>query len=59
MSDLNIHASPEFLNELDWQLRRLSLFIEALEGLAASQRDLHKVLSTLLEEAQANKFECW
>ncbi len=51
MSNLNIHASPEFLNELDWQLRRLFLLIEVLEGLAASQRDLHGALSLLLREA--------
>jgi len=25
MANLSIHASPQFLNELDWQLRRLSL----------------------------------
>ncbi|MBA3813184.1 MAG: hypothetical protein H0X26_01625 [Alphaproteobacteria bacterium] len=51
MANLNIHASPEFLNELDWQLRRLSLLIESLEGLTVSMRDLHGVLSLLLREA--------
>ncbi|MBA3814251.1 MAG: hypothetical protein H0X26_07155 [Alphaproteobacteria bacterium] len=51
MDNLFIHASPEFLNQLDWQLRRLSLLIEVLEGLAASQRDLHGALSMLLRAA--------
>ena len=59
MSDFTIHASPEFLNELDWQLRRLSLLIEEQQGLAISLRDLHCVLSRLLHEARASKFECW
>lgn len=53
MSDLNIHPSPEFLNELDWQSRRLSLLIETMEGLVVSIRDLHKVLSTLLKNERA------
>ncbi|MBA3813151.1 MAG: hypothetical protein H0X26_01455 [Alphaproteobacteria bacterium] len=56
MSDLNIHASPEFLNELDWQLRRLALLIEVLEGLSVSMGDLHAVLSVLLTEARTNEF---
>ncbi|MBA3813556.1 MAG: hypothetical protein H0X26_03560 [Alphaproteobacteria bacterium] len=51
MANLNIHASPEFLNELDWHLRRLSLLIESLEGLAFSLRDLQEVLSLLAREA--------
>lgn len=51
----NIHASPEFLNQLDWQLQRLSLLIEMLEGLAVSARDLHWVLSTLAREAQRRR----
>jgi len=55
MADLNIHASPEFLNELDWQLRRLSLLIESLEHLAISTRDLQTVLGTLLREARINR----
>jgi hypothetical protein len=44
MSDLNIHASPEFLNQLDWQLERLSILIEQQEGLAISLRNLEEVL---------------
>ncbi len=55
MSDLNIHASPEFLNRLDWQLRRLLLLIEVVEGNAVSLRDLYGALNTLLEEAQIKK----
>ena len=55
MANLNIHASPEFLNELDWQLRRLSLLIESLEHLAISTRDLQTVLSVLLREARINR----
>ena len=51
MANLNIHASPEFLNQLDWEVRRLSLLIETLEGLSISLRDLHEVLSYLLREA--------
>jgi hypothetical protein len=53
MADLNIHAPPEFLNEFEWQLRRLSLSIEVLESLAVSTRDLHKALSILLKEAKS------
>ena len=55
MANLYIHASPEFLNQLDWQLRRLSLLIESLEGLAISLRDLDEVLSLLLREARLNR----
>ncbi len=55
MSDLNIHASPEFLNTLDWQLRRLLLLIEAVEGNAVSLKDLHGALSTLLQEARSRQ----
>lgn len=55
MADLNIHASPEFLNQLDWQLRRLSLFIEMLEGLAVSMGDLYEVLDTLAREAEMRR----
>ena len=63
MANLNIHASPEFLNQLNWQplvpdlIRdpRLSILIEMLEGLAISTRDLHWVLSTLSREAQMNR----
>ncbi len=55
MSDLTIHASPEFLNRLDWQLRRLLLLIEVVEGNAVSLRDLHGALNTLTEEAQSEK----
>jgi hypothetical protein len=52
MSDHTIHASPEFLNDLDWQLRRLSLLIESLEHLAVSIRDLHDVVSILMQQAR-------
>lgn len=55
MAYVNIHASPEFLNQLDWQLQRLSIFIEMLEGLSISARDLHWVLSTLAREAQMRR----
>jgi hypothetical protein len=56
MDNLTIHASPEFLNELDWQLRRLSLLIESLEHLAVSTRDLvQRVLSHLLREARKQR----
>lgn len=55
MANLNIHASPEFLNELDWQLRRLSLLIETLGGLSVSLGDLHEVLSLMLREARINR----
>lgn len=63
MANLSIHASPEFLNELDWQPlvpdlirdQRLSLLIETLEGLTVSTRDLHSVLSILLREARMSR----
>ena len=55
MSNFNIHASPEFLNRLDWQLRRLLLLIEVIEGNAVSLRDFHGALNTLLKEAQIEK----
>lgn len=55
MADLNLHASPEFLNQLDWQLRRLALFIEMLEGLSVSMGDLHEVLDTLTREAEMRR----
>lgn len=50
-----IHASPEFLNRLDWQLRRLLLLIEVVEGNAVSLGELHEALHSLLEEAQSKK----
>ena len=50
MADLNLHASSEFLNRLDWQLRRLSLYREILEDLTVSLRDLHEVLEALAHE---------
>jgi hypothetical protein len=55
MSNSTIHASPEFLNTLDWQLRRLLLLIEVVEGNAVSLRDLYGTLGTLLMEAQVKK----
>lgn len=55
MSDVTIHASPEFLNRLDWQLQRLLLLIEVVEGNAVSLGELHETLHTLLEEAQGKK----
>ena len=51
MANLNIHASPEFLNRLDWELRRLSILIEVLEGFTESTRDLHETLDLLMREA--------
>ncbi|MBA3814033.1 MAG: hypothetical protein H0X26_06040 [Alphaproteobacteria bacterium] len=51
MANLYIHASPEFLNQLDWQLRRLLILIEMMEGLAVSMRDFHEALGNLLSEA--------
>ena len=39
MAYVNIHASSEFLNQLEWQLGRLSILIEMQEGLAISIRD--------------------
>jgi hypothetical protein len=55
MSDTTIHASPEFLNRLDWQLRRLLLLIEVVDGNAVSLGELHEALHTLLEEAQSRR----
>ncbi len=55
MLKTTIHASPEFLNRLDWQLRRLLLLIEVVEGNAVSLGELHEALHTLLEEAQSKK----
>ncbi len=55
MSNSTIHASPEFLNRLDWQLRRLLLLIEVVEGNAISLRDLYGTLNILLKEAQSKK----
>jgi hypothetical protein len=52
MSNLNINASPEFLNDFQWQLQRLNLLIEMLEGLAVSMRDFEKALNILLKEAK-------
>ena len=48
MAHQTIHASPDFLNELDWQLRRLSLLIDLHEGIALSLGNLHASLSLLL-----------
>ena len=59
MSDFTIHASPEFLNQLDWQLRRLSLLIEQQEGFAISLRDLEQVLRHLQREARTYEFDVW
>ncbi len=55
MSDTTIHASPEFLNRLDWQLRRLLLLREVVDGNAVSLGELHEALHTLLEEAQSRR----
>lgn len=55
MAYVTINASPDFLNQLDWQLRRLMIFIVSLEGLVVSLRDLHEVLETLAGEAQLNR----
>ncbi|MBP9692685.1 MAG: hypothetical protein KBD90_05080 [Alphaproteobacteria bacterium] len=55
MCDLNLHASSEILNEFEWQLSRLIIMIEMMEGLATSGRDLHKALSRLLEEVQRKR----
>lgn len=56
MANHNIHASPQFLNELDWQRRRLILLIESLEGLTVSLRDLHEVLSYLQRAAYIYRY---
>ena len=55
MADLNLHASFEILNEFEWQLCRLIIMIETMEGLSKSSRDLHKALSRLLEEVKRKK----
>jgi hypothetical protein len=55
MSDHNLHASFEILNEFEWQLCRLMIMIETMEGLAISGRDLHRALSRLLEEVKRRK----
>jgi len=55
MADHNLHASYEILNEFEWQLCRLIIMIETMEGLATSGRDLHKALSILLEEVRRRK----
>lgn len=55
MSDRNLHASLEILNEFEWQFCHLMIMIETMEGLATSGRDLHKALSILLEEVKRRK----
>ena len=55
MSDHNLHASLEILNEFEWQLCRLMIMIETMEGLATSGRDPHKAFSRLLEEVRRRK----
>lgn len=55
MADLNINASSEILNDFEWQLCRLVIMIETMEGLTKSGRDLHKALSLFLEEVKKRK----
>lgn len=55
MSNLNINASSDFLNDFEWQLQRLALFIEMVEGFALSLRDLSEALNIILKEAKATK----
>ena len=50
MATHNLHASSDFLNQLDWQLRRLSLYREILEDLTVSLRDLQDVLEIMAQE---------
>ena len=52
MAKPSINTSSQFLNEFEWQLQRLSLLMEVLEGLAKSTRDLHQALNGILKEAQ-------
>ncbi len=54
-----IHAPPQFLNAFDWQRRRLSILIEALENLAVSTRDFHEALSLLLREGYIRRQPAW
>ncbi len=55
MAKPSIYTSLEFLNEFEWQLQRLSLLIEVLEGLALSARDLHDGLSILQREVHIKR----
>jgi hypothetical protein len=55
MSNLTINASSDFLNDFEWQLQRLSLFIEMVEGFAISMRDFHEALNIILEEVKKRK----
>ena len=55
MADLNINASSEILNDFEWQLQRLVLFIEMVEGFSLSLRDFQEALNIILKEAKARK----
>ncbi len=55
MSNLNINASSDFLNDFEWQLQRLVLFIEMVEGFSLSLRDFQEALNIILKEAKARK----
>jgi hypothetical protein len=55
MSDLNINASSEILNDFEWQLCRLVIMIETMEEFTKSVRDLHSTLKRLLEEVKRRK----
>jgi len=52
MSKPNITASSDFLNDFKWQLARLIIMIETMEGVTKSARDLHQALNLLLKEAR-------
>jgi hypothetical protein len=55
MADHNLNASSEILNDFEWQLCRLAIMIETMEGFTKSVRDLHSVLIRLLEEVKRRK----
>ncbi|MBP9692207.1 MAG: hypothetical protein KBD90_02625, partial [Alphaproteobacteria bacterium] len=55
LSNLNINASSDFLNDFEWQLQRLALFIEMVEGFSVSLRDFQEALNIILKEAKARK----
>jgi len=55
MSKPTLTASTDFLNDFSWQLARLMIMIETIEGLAKSARDLHAAFTLLAKEAEMRR----
>jgi len=55
MAKPTLTASTEFFNDFGWQLARLMIMIETIEGLAKSARDLHAAFTRLAKEAEMRR----